>query len=362
MNDKDILVIHPYLKKKRINKDYFLEEAINLVKAINLNCIDSLLVGLDTISPKTYLNKGFIRKIKLEASNYKVDLLLINTTLSPIQQRNLEKDLNCKVLDRTNLILEIFGSRAKSNEGKLSVTLASLEYQKSRLVRSWTHLERQRGGAGFMGGPGEKQIESDRRQITERINRLKKKIKNIISRRNNQRYRRQKNKVPIISLVGYTNSGKSTLFNKLTKANVLSKDMLFASLDSTIRKSFFKNMNFVFVDTVGFIRDLPTTLIDAFKSTLDEIIYSDLILHVRDISSQYYLEQRNEVIKILDEIGIYNDDQRIIEVINKVDLIDNLNKHHNSFSNQSVHVSALSGEGIEELKTKIAKKLPELLQ
>ena len=314
MNDKDILVIHPYLKKKRINKDYFLEEAINLVKAINLNCIDSLLVGLDTISPKTYLNKGFIRKIKLEASNNKVDLLLINTTLSPIQQRNLEKDLNCKVLDRTNLILEIFGSRAKSNEGKLSVTLASLEYQKSRLVRSWTHLERQRGGAGFMGGPGEKQIESDRRQITERINRLKKKIKNIISRRNNQRYRRQKNKVPIISLVGYTNSGKSTLFNKLTKANVLSKDMLFASLDSTIRKSFFKNMNFVFVDTVGFIRDLPTTLIDAFKSTLDEIIYSDLILHVRDISSQYYLEQRNEVIKILHEIGIYDDDERIIEV------------------------------------------------
>ena len=160
-----------------------------------------------------------------------------------------------------------------------------------------------------------------------------------------------------IAIVGKTNSGKSTLFNKLTKANVLSKDMLFASLDSTIRKSFFKNMNFVFVDTVGFIRDLPTTLIDAFKSTLDEIIYSDLILHVRDISSQYYLEQRNEVIKILDEIGIYNDDQRIIEVINKVDLIENLNKHHNSFSGQSVHVSALSGEGIEELKTKIAKKI-----
>ena len=357
MNDKDILVIHPYLKKKRINKDYFLEEAINLVKAINLNCIDSLLVGLDTISPKTYLNKGFIRKIKLEASNNKVDLLLINTTLSPIQQRNLEKDLNCKVLDRTNLILEIFGSRAKSNEGKLSVTLASLEYQKSRLVRSWTHLERQRGGAGFMGGPGEKQIESDRRQITERINRLKKKIKNIISRRNNQRYRRQKNKVPIISLVGYTNSGKSTLFNKLTKANVLSKDMLFASLDSTIRKSFFKNMNFVFVDTVGFIRDLPTTLIDAFKSTLDEIIYSDLILHVRDISSQYYLEQRNEVIKILHEIGIYDDDERIIEVINKVDLIKDINNYHNSFNNQSVYVSALSGEGIEELKTKIIGKI-----
>ena len=357
MNNKDILVIHPYLKRKRINKDYFLEEAVNLVKAINLNCIDSLLVGLDKINSKTFLNKGFIRKIKLEASNFKIDLLLINTNLSPIQHRNLEKDLNCKVLDRTSLILEIFGSRARSNEGKLSVMLASLEYQKSRLVRSWTHLERQRGGAGFMGGPGEKQIESDRRQLTEKINRLKKKIKNIILSRNNQRYRRKKNKVPIISLIGYTNSGKSTLFNKLTKSNVLSKDMLFASLDSTIRKSFFKNVNFLFVDTVGFIRDLPTTLIDAFKSTLDEIIYSDLILHVRDISNEYYLEQRNEVIKILHEIGIYDDDERIIEVINKVDLMKNLNKYHNTFNDQSVYVSALSGEGIEDLKTKIANKI-----
>ena len=357
MNNKDILVIHPYLKRKRINKDYFLEEAINLVKAINLNCVDSILVGLDKISSKTYFNEGFIRKIKLETSNIKIDLLLINTTLSPIQHRNLEKELNCKVLDRTNLILEIFGSRARSNEGKLSVMLASLEYQKSRLVRSWTHLERQRGGAGFMGGPGEKQIESDRRQLTVKINRLKKKIKNIILSRNNQRYRRKKNKAPIISLIGYTNSGKSTLFNKLTKSNVLSKDMLFASLDSTIRKSFIKNVNFLLVDTVGFIRDLPTTLIDAFKSTLDEIIYSDLILHVRDISSQYYLEQRNEVIKILHEIGIYDDDERIIEVINKIDLIENLNKFHNSLNNQSVYVSALSGEGIEELKTKIANKI-----
>ena len=357
MNNKDILVIHPYLKRKRINKDYFLEEAVNLVKAINLNCIDSLLVGLDKISSKTFLNKGFIRKIKLEVSNSKIDLLLVNTNLSPIQHRNLEKELNCKVLDRTSLILEIFGSRARSNEGKLSVMLASLEYQKSRLVRSWTHLERQRGGAGFMGGPGEKQIESDRRQLTEKINRLKKKIKNIILSRNNQRYRRKKNKVPIISLIGYTNSGKSTLFNKLTKSNVLSKDMLFASLDSTIRKSFFKNVNFLFVDTVGFIRDLPTTLIDAFKSTLDEIIYSDLILHVRDISSQYYLEQRNEVIKILHEIGIYDDDEKIIEVINKVDLMKNLNKYHNSFNDQSVYVSALSGEGIQELKSKIANKI-----
>ena len=360
MNNKDTIVIHPYLKSLRVQKGYFLKEAINLVKAINLNCLYSHSVGLEKISPKTYLNTGFIFSLVKKKEELNVDLIFINTNLSPIQQRNLETKLNCKVIDRTGLILEIFGSRARSNEGKLSVMLASLEYQKSRLVRSWTHLERQRGGAGFMGGPGEKQIESDRRQLTEKINRLKKKIKNITLSRNNQRYRRKKNKVPIISLIGYTNSGKSTLFNKLTKSNVLSKDMLFASLDSTIRKSFFNNVNFLVVDTVGFIRDLPTTLIDAFKSTLDEIIYSDLILHVRDISSQYFLEQKNEVIKILHEIGIYNDDERIIEVINKVDLIKNLNTLHNSFNNQSVYVSATNGEGIEELKTKITSKLPSL--
>ena len=174
-----------------------------------------------------------------------------------------------------------------------------------------------------MGGPGEKQIESDKRQLTEKINRLEKKIKKIISNRDIQRYRRKKNKVPVIALVGYTNSGKSTLFNKLTKSNVLSKDMLFASLDSTIRKSFLKNVNLLFVDTVGFISDLPTTLIDSFKSTLDEIIYSDLILHIRDISNDYYLEQKKDVLKILQEIGIDDQGEKIIDVINKVDLINN---------------------------------------
>ena len=282
----------------------------------------------------------------------------MNTNLSPIQQRNLEKELNCKVIDRTGLILEIFGSRAKSNEGKLSVMLASLQFQKSRLVRSWTHLERQRGGAGFMGGPGEKQIESDKRQITEQINRLKKKIKNIASIRNIQRYRRKKNKIPIISLVGYTNSGKSTLFNKLTKSNVLSKDMLFASLDSTIRKSFFNEINVLFIDTVGFIRDLPTTLIDSFKSTLDEIIYSDVILHVRDISNNNYLEHKREVLKILNEIGVSSVDKRIIEVINKVDLIQNKNIYNNKQNNETIFISATTGFGIAELKSRIKDTLP----
>ena len=321
MNNKQILIVHPFLKFTRNKNNYYLSEAENLVQAINLECVESLLIGLEKISPNTFINKGNLIIFKKKLQDAGVDIVFFNVNLSPIQQRNLENELNAKVIDRTGLILEIFGSRAKSNEGKLSVELASLQFQKSRLVRSWTHLERQRGGAGFMGGPGEKQIESDKRQLTEKINRLKKKIKKIVSIRDLQRYRRIKNKIPVISLVGYTNSGKSTLFNKLTKSDVLSKNMLFASLDSTIRKSFFNNTNFLFVDTVGFISDLPTTLVDAFKSTLDEIIYSDLILHIRDISNSNYLEQKKDVLKILREIGIDMNDARILDVINKVDLI-----------------------------------------
>ena len=315
------------------------------------------LTDLEKISSKTFLNKGYINKLKNRIICEKISLVFINTNLSPIQQRNLENELNCKVIDRTGLILEIFGSRARSNEGKLSVSLASLEFQKSRLVRSWTHLERQRGGAGFMGGPGEKQIESDKRQLTEKINRLRKKIKSIVSNRDMQRNRRKKNNIPIISLVGYTNSGKSTLFNTITKANVLSKNMLFASLDSTIRRTFFNNINFLFVDTVGFIRELPTTLIDSFKSTLDEIIFSDLIIHVRDISSNYYLEQKNEVLKILEEIGVKSDDNRIIEVVNKIDLIDDKRRFNNNINGNMVFISALNGFGLDKLKKKISEKL-----
>ena len=357
MNNKDIFVVHPYLKSSRHDKDFFLDEAVNLVTSINLNCIFKSQVGLEKISSKTFLNKGYINKLKNRIICEKISLVFINTNLSPIQQRNLENELNCKVIDRTGLILEIFGSRARSNEGKLSVSLASLEFQKSRLVRSWTHLERQRGGAGFMGGPGEKQIESDKRQLTEKINRLRKKIKSIVSNRDMQRNRRKKNNIPIISLVGYTNSGKSTLFNTITKANVLSKNMLFASLDSTIRRTFFNNINFLFVDTVGFIRELPTTLIDSFKSTLDEIIFSDLIVHVRDISSNYYLEQKNEVLKILEEIGVKSDDNRIIEVVNKIDLIDDKRLINNNSNGNMVFISALNGFGLDKLKKKISEKL-----
>jgi len=357
MNNNDILIIHPFLKSSKYKHKYYLDEAKNLVKAIDLNCKKSFTIGLEKISPKTFINKGNISYFKKQIKELFVDIIFFNVNLSPIQQRNLENELNAKVIDRTGLILEIFGSRAKSNEGKLSVELASLQFQKSRLVRSWTHLERQRGGAGFMGGPGEKQIESDKRQLTEKINRLKIKIKKIISIRDIQRYRRKKNKVPVIALVGYTNSGKSTLFNKLTKSNVLSKDMLFASLDSTIRKSFFKNVNLLFVDTVGFISDLPTTLVDSFKSTLDEIIYSDLILHIRDISNNYYLEQKKEVLKILQEIGIDDKEKKIIDVINKIDLINNKNKLHNLIDEKTILISALEGIGIENLKNRIYQKI-----
>ena len=357
MNNNDILIIHPFLKLSKYNQKYYLDEAKNLVKAIDLKCKKSFTIGLEKISPKTFINKGNISYFKKQIKELLVDIVFFNVNLSPIQQRNLENELNAKVIDRTGLILEIFGSRAKSNEGKLSVELASLQFQKSRLVRSWTHLERQRGGAGFMGGPGEKQIESDKRQLTEKINRLKIKIKKIISIRDIQRYRRKKNKVPVIALVGYTNSGKSTLFNKLTKSNVLSKDMLFASLDSTIRKSFFKNVNLLFVDTVGFISDLPTTLVDSFKSTLDEIIYSDLILHIRDISNNYYLEQKKEVLKILQEIGIDDKEKKIIDVINKIDLINNKNKLHNLIDEKTILISALEGIGIENLKNRIYQKI-----
>ena len=357
MNNTDIFVVHPYLKSSRHDKDFFLDEAVNLVTSINLKCIFKSQVGLEKISSKTFLNKGYINKLKNKIICEEINLVFVNTNLSPIQQRNLENELNSKVIDRTGLILEIFGSRARSNEGKLSVSLASLEFQKSRLVRSWTHLERQRGGAGFMGGPGEKQIESDKRQLTEKINRLRKKIKAIVSNRDMQRNRRKKNNIPIISLVGYTNSGKSTLFNTITKANVLSKNMLFASLDSTIRRTFFNNINFLFVDTVGFIRELPTTLIDSFKSTLDEIIFSDLIIHVRDISSNYYLEQKNEVLKILEEIGVKSDDNRIIDVVNKIDLIDDKRRFNNNSKGNMVFISALNGFGLDDLKNKISQKL-----
>ena len=357
MNEREILIVIPYFKKDRHQKEKYLNEARELTLAINLKAKEIQSFGIEKINSKTFLNQGNLNIIIQIARIKKIDLIFFNYNLLPIQQRNLEKSINCKVIDRTGLILEIFGARAKSNDGKLQVNLASLQYQKSRLVRSWTHLERQRGGAGFMGGPGERQIESDRRQITEQINRIKKKIKTIDKTRKLHRYRRQKNRIPIITLVGYTNSGKSTLFNNLTNSSTFVKDMIFATLDSSIKRLRIHSQNFVIIDTVGFIRDLPTNLIAAFKSTLDEIIFSDLIIHVRDISDSDFHNNATEVSKVLEEIGINSLDKRIIEVFNKYDLLAKDKLSDLRINKKKLFISAINGFGIKKLKKTIFENL-----
>ena len=357
MNEKEVILIHPYLKKNRYYKEAFLDEAKRLISAINLRTNKFFSIGLEKINSQTFINTGNINKLKKIKYENQIDLVFMNCSLSPIQQRNLEKLINCKFIDRTGLILEIFGARAFSNEGKLQVSLASLEYQKSRLVRSWTHLERQRGGAGFMGGPGERQIESDRRQITEKINRIKKRIKSVDKTRKLHRYRRKKNRIPIITLVGYTNSGKSTLFNNLTKSRTFTQDMLFATLDSSIKSLIIGETKCLVIDTVGFIRDLPTSLIAAFKSTLDEIVNSDLILHIKDISDSEFEIHSMEVCRVLEEIGIKKNDERIVEVFNKIDSIDTKFKNKFTIKNDKIYISAINGAGISNLKNLIERRI-----
>ena len=274
-------------------------------------------------TPSYLFGKGQINNIKILLKKYLANLLIVNYQLTPVQQRNLELYLKCKILDRTALILEIFGERAVTKHGKLQVELASLSYQKSRLVRSWTHLERQRGGYGFMGGPGERQIESDKRQINQRISKIKKELKKIESNKLIQR-RNRNNSNPFISLVGYTNAGKSTFFNSLTKENVFVKDQLFATLDTTMRKCSISNNNHVILsDTVGFIKNLPTELVISFKTTLDEINFSDYLLHIIDISNPEWEKQKITVESILATILEDKYDQRkIIEIWNKSDLLN----------------------------------------
>ena len=341
-----------------------MDEAVGLAEAIRLNVVEKLAVNVEKPRPATLLGQGKVEEIAKTISEKKIDLAVIDYSLSPIQQRNLEKAWSCKVIDRTALILEIFGDRARTKEGVLQVELAHLNYQKGRLVRSWTHLERQRGGSGFLGGPGETQIESDRRLLQSKIVRIKRELETVVRTRALHRAKRKKVPYPVIALVGYTNAGKSTLFNRLTGADVLAKDMLFATLDPTLRKIVLPHEQTVMLsDTVGFISDLPTHLVAAFRATLEEVVEADLILHVRDMSDLQNRAHAQDVLNILSSLGVNSDDpNHIIEVWNKVDLLDDisvaaLQNTARASINPVVPVSALTGKGIDKLLATIEKQI-----
>lgn len=332
-----------------------LNEAIGLAMAIDLEIVDAIIVSLSKVRPATLFGTGKVEELKQIIHAEDVDLVVIDHALSPIQQRNLETAWDCKVLDRAGLILEIFSLRAKTREGRLQVELAHHEYQKSRLVRSWTHLERQRGGLGTVGGPGETQIESDRRQIQERINKIKKQLDTVTKTRALHRVSRTNVPYPIVALVGYTNAGKSTLFNRLSGADVMVEDMLFATLDPTMREIKLDNgQRVILSDTVGFISELPTHLIAAFRATLEEVLDADLIIHVRDIASAESRAQALDVENVLKTLGVGADSERhLIEVWNKLDMVSDGDRDtiiaHAQKSDDIATVSAQTGEGMEQL-------------
>jgi GTP-binding protein HflX len=338
-----------------------LSEAVGLARAIDLVVKEALVAPLVRPRPATLFGSGKVAEFALRIAELGVELAIVDHPLTPIQQRNLETAWSCKVLDRTGLILEIFGERALTREGRLQVELAHLTYQKSRLVRSWTHLERQRGGFGFLGGPGEAQIETDRRLIEERIESITKGLKQAVRTRELHRAGRKRVPFPVVALVGYTNAGKSTLFNRLTGAEVLVRDQVFATLDPTMREvKLASGRRIILSDTVGFISDLPTTLVAAFRATLEEVIEADLIVHVRDISHPESEQQRRDVKRVLAELGIDADaaDGRLMEAWNKADRLGDAGRAEAQrqiacAAGGPVLVAALTGEGIAPLKAAI---------